>query len=68
VNSCNICIVLYIFFFLFFLFGFIDVSFFMSSFSLWNMSSELEVFVGFADGASQHTQRLASAPWVIFTP
>jgi ribonuclease HI len=32
------------------------------------MSSESEVFVGYADGASRHTQRLASAAWVIFTP
>ena len=45
-----------------------DVSLLMSSFSLWKMSSELEVFVGFADGASQHTRRFASAAWVIFTP
>jgi ribonuclease HI len=32
------------------------------------MSSESEVFVGYADGASRHTQRLASTSWVIFTP
>jgi ribonuclease HI len=32
------------------------------------MSSELEVFVGYTDDASQHTQRLASIAWVIFTP
>jgi ribonuclease HI len=32
------------------------------------MSSESEVFVGYADGASRHTRRLASADWVIFTP
>ena len=32
------------------------------------MSSDFEVFVGYADGASRHTQRLASAAWVIFTP
>ena len=32
------------------------------------MSSESEVFVGFADDASQHTQRLSSTAWVIFTP
>jgi ribonuclease HI len=32
------------------------------------MSSESEVYVGFADGASRHTRRLASATWVIFTP
>jgi ribonuclease HI len=32
------------------------------------MSSESEVFVGYADSASRHTRRLASAAWVIFTP
>jgi ribonuclease HI len=32
------------------------------------MSSESEVFVGYADGASRHTQRLAFTTWVIFTP
>ena len=32
------------------------------------MSSESEVFIGYADGASRHTWRLASAAWVIFTP
>jgi ribonuclease HI len=32
------------------------------------MSSDSEVSVGYADGASRHTQRLASAAWVIFTP
>jgi ribonuclease HI len=31
------------------------------------MSSESEVFVGFADGASWHTRRLFSAAWVMFT-
>ena len=36
--------------------------------SLWQMSSESEVFIGYADGASWHTQRLASATMVIFTP
>jgi ribonuclease HI len=32
------------------------------------MSSESEVFIGFADDASQNTWRLASVAWVIFTP
>jgi ribonuclease HI len=32
------------------------------------MSSESKVFIGYAHGASQHTRRLASATWVIFTP
>jgi ribonuclease HI len=45
-----------------------DVSLFMSCFSLWHMSSESKVFFGFAYDTSQHTQRLASATWVIFTP
>jgi ribonuclease HI len=26
------------------------------------------VFIGYADSASRHTHRLASAAWVIFTP
>ena len=25
-------------------------------------------YIGFADGASRHTQNLASAAWVIYTP
>jgi ribonuclease HI len=32
------------------------------------MLGESEVFIGYADGASQHMRRLASAAWVIFTP
>jgi ribonuclease HI len=32
------------------------------------MLSESEVFVGFEDGASRHTWRLASIAWVIFKP
>ena len=32
------------------------------------MSSDYEVFVGYAYGASWHTWRLASTTWVIFTP
>jgi ribonuclease HI len=32
------------------------------------MSSDSEVFVGYADGTSRHTRRLSSATWVIFTP
>jgi ribonuclease HI len=32
------------------------------------MSNESEVFIGYADGASRHTRRLASTAWVIFTP
>jgi ribonuclease HI len=32
------------------------------------MSSESEVFIGYANSASRHTQRLSSTTWVIFTP
>jgi ribonuclease HI len=32
------------------------------------MSSKSEVFIRYTEGASQHTQRLTSAAWVIFTP
>jgi ribonuclease HI len=32
------------------------------------MSIDSEVFIGYAYGTSQHTRRLASAAWVIFTP
>jgi ribonuclease HI len=32
------------------------------------MSSDSEVFVGYADGASRHMRRLASAAWVNFSP
>jgi hypothetical protein len=31
------------------------------------MSSDSKVFVGYVNGASWHTRRLASAVWVIFT-
>jgi ribonuclease HI len=37
-------------------------------FSLWQMSSKSDEFVGFTDGASRHTWRLSSATWVVFTP
>ena len=29
---------------------------------------ESSVYIGFADGASRHTQNSASATWVIYTP
>ena len=32
------------------------------------MSMESFISIGFADGASCHTQNLASAAWVIYTP
>jgi hypothetical protein len=66
VTLCNICIVFVLLLFSF-SFGFMDVSFFMLSFSLWQMSSESEVFIGFTDDASRHTRRLAFTAWVIFT-
>ena len=31
------------------------------------MSTESSTFIGFADGASRHTQHSASAAWVIYT-
>ena len=31
------------------------------------MSIESSVYVGFSDGASHHTQNLASVAWVIYT-
>jgi hypothetical protein len=45
-----------------------DMSLFMSYFSLWQMSTESEVFFGFKDDASRHTQRISSVAWVIFMP
>ena len=35
---------------------------------LWKMSMESSADIGFADGASCHTQHSASAAWVIYTP
>ena len=35
---------------------------------LWQTSMEYSTYIGFADGASRHTQHLASAAWVIYTP
>ena len=32
------------------------------------MSRESFVYIGFADGASRHTQNSTSATWVIYTP
>jgi ribonuclease HI len=32
------------------------------------MSSDSEVFVGYADGAIRYTRRLSFVAWVIFTP
>ena len=42
---------------------------FVISFRLfWQMSMESSTYIGFADGASRHTQHSASAAWVIYTP
>ena len=42
---------------------------FMISFRfLWQMSMEYSTYIGFADGASHHTQHSASIVWVIYTP
>ena len=32
------------------------------------MSRESSTYIGFGDGASRHTQHLASIAWVIYTP
>ena len=32
------------------------------------MLVESSIYIGFIDGASHHTQNLASATWVIYTP
>jgi ribonuclease HI len=32
------------------------------------MSTESSVYLGFADGASHHTQNLASTAWVVYSP
>ena len=32
------------------------------------MSMESSTYIGLADGVSRHTQHLASAAWVIYTP
>ena len=34
----------------------------------WQMSMESSTYIGFADGASHHTQHSTSAAWVIYTP
>ena len=34
----------------------------------WQMSMEYSTYIGFADGASLHTQHSASTTWVIYTP
>ena len=34
----------------------------------WQMSMKSSTYIGFADGASRHTQHSASIAWVIYTP
>jgi ribonuclease HI len=65
VNSCIYVSLLYNFLLSFLFYGCVVL---MSSFSLWQISSESEVVIGFPDDASRHTRRLASTAWVIFTP
>ena len=44
------------------------IEFLISFHFSWKMSMESSVYIGFADGASRHTQNSASAAWVIYTP
>ena len=44
------------------------IRFVISFHFFWQMSMESSTFIGFADGASCHTQHSASAAWVIYTP
>ena len=44
------------------------IGFVISFHFLWKMSMESSVYIGFADGASRHTQNSASTAWVIYTP
>ena len=44
------------------------IGFVISFYFFWQMSMEYSTFIGFADGASHHTQHLASTAWVIYTP
>ena len=56
------CILVYIYLFL-------CVIGFLIEFSLgWKMSTESSVYLGFTDGASRHTQNLAFAAWVFYSP
>ena len=47
---------------------FIVIRFVISFYFLWQMSMQSSTYIGFADGASRHTQHSASAAWVIYTP
>ena len=44
------------------------IEFVISFCFLWQMSMEYSIYIGLVDGASHHTQHLASAAWVIYTP
>ena len=44
------------------------IRFVISFLFFWHMSMESFTYIGFTDGASHHTQHLASAAWVIYTP
>ena len=46
----------------------IIIGFVISFCFFWQMSMESSTYIGFADGASCHTQHSASAAWVIYTP
>ena len=47
---------------------FIMIRFVISFRLFWQMSRESSTDIGFADGASHHTQHSASAAWLIYTP
>ena len=44
------------------------IGFVISFHFFWQMSMESSTYIGFVDSASHHTQHLASASWVIYTP
>ena len=44
------------------------IEFVISFHFLWHMSMDSFIYIGFADGASHHTQHSASAAWVIYNP
>ena len=46
----------------------IVIGFVISFRFFWQMSRESSTYIGFADGASRHTQHSSFAAWVIYTP
>jgi hypothetical protein len=61
----TLCILMYFSVYIFFL----CVIGLLIEFSLgWKMSTESSVYLGFTDGASRHTQNLASTAWVVYSP